>query len=364
MKRRLREVYAAYLDSVARVGDPGYGTTTQGLIVNRYNGADDKWSAPDAMNLHYCISTTSFGLNYATAVLAMNTAAQAWKNVAQVNLIHDVLKDPLCDSTTAGVTFDVLQTANQPYIARAFFPSYPRAARKILIDQSGFGNLGQVTLTGVLRHELGHVLGFRHEHTRPEAGTCFEDNNWRSLTTYDAKSVMHYPHCNGTQTGDLTLTTYDIGGATALYPWPQPALSFRTATGHFLVSEFGGGAYIAADRTAIGSWERFVYADLNGGGLAHGDPINLRAADGTHWVAQGGGGGALNVNSAIFGPYETFRILNLDGWSDFLTGDRVAIQASNGQYVVAEGGGGGGAGSVNANRSAIGPWETFVITLQ
>ena len=36
-----------------------------------------------------------------------------------------------------------------------------------------------------------------------------------------------------------------------------------------------------------------------------------------------------------------------------------------GQFVVAEGGGGGaGPGSVNANRNAVGPWETFVITLQ
>lgn len=34
----------------------------------------------------------------------------------------------------------------------------------------------------------------------------------------------------------------------------------------------------------------------------------------------------------------------------------VALQASNGQYVVAEGGGGD---VVNANRDAIGPWETF-----
>jgi hypothetical protein len=32
--------------------------------------------------------------------------------------------------------------------------------------------------------------------------------------------------------------------------------------------------------------------------------------------------------------------------------------------VVAEGGGGGsGSGSVNANRGAIGAWETFVITV-
>ena len=83
---------------------------------------------------------------------------------------------------------------------------------------TSFGNISPWTLTGVLRHELGHTLGFRHEHTRPESGTCFEDNNWRALTAYDSSSVMHYPQCNGTQNGDLVLTNLDKTGAHALYP--------------------------------------------------------------------------------------------------------------------------------------------------
>ena len=70
----------------------------------------------------------------------------------------------------------------------------------------------------MLRHELGHTLGFRHEHTRPEAGTCFEDTSWRALTAYDSASVMHYPQCNGTQKGDLVLTSLDNQGASSLYP--------------------------------------------------------------------------------------------------------------------------------------------------
>jgi hypothetical protein len=104
------------------------------------------------------------------------------------------------------------------YLARAFFPSSSRRSREVLISTSSFGNIAPWTLTGVLRHELGHTIGFRHEHTRPESGTCFEDNNWRALTAYDASSVMHYPQCNGTQTGDLVLTNLDKQGATALYP--------------------------------------------------------------------------------------------------------------------------------------------------
>jgi hypothetical protein len=86
------------------------------------------------------------------------------------------------------------------------------------VASDSFGNIAPWTLQGILRHELGHTLGFRHEHTRPEAGTCFEDTAWRALTAYDASSVMHYPQCNGTQTGDLVLTDLDRQGATALYP--------------------------------------------------------------------------------------------------------------------------------------------------
>ena len=140
-------------------------------------------------------------------------------------------------------------------------------------------------------------------------------------------------------------------------------ISLRAATGHYLVADAGGGSYVAADRAAIGNWERFDLADPNGGDLRHGDLINLRVNNGSYVVAEGGGGGIVNANRTAAGSWEGFRIQNLEGRSDFLTGDRVALQAVNGQYMVAEGGGGGGSsGSVKANRSAIGSWETFVLT--
>jgi len=68
-------------------------------------------------------------------------------------------------------------------------------------------------------HELGHTLGFRHEHTRPESGTCFEDNNWRPLTPYDSASIMHYPQCNGSSQ-NLNWTQRDADGIKALYGAP------------------------------------------------------------------------------------------------------------------------------------------------
>lgn len=141
-------------------------------------------------------------------------------------------------------------------------------------------------------------------------------------------------------------------------------ISLRAGTGHYLVAEGGGGSFVAADRGAIGNWERFDVADLNGGTFASGDTINLRVNNGSYMVAEGGGGGVVNADRTVASTWESFRIWNLDGGTGFGTGTRVALQAVNNQYVVAEGGGGGsGSGSVNANRGAIGPWEIFTIAV-
>jgi hypothetical protein len=189
------------------------------LIVHQAGGVDAKWSDAQKVNITYCVST-KFNGNYQKVVQAMTDAAGAWEAAANINFVHNTALDANCTANTADVVFDVNPTTGQQYLARAFFPNQGRATRNVLIDSSAFGNLGVWTLTGILRHELGHTLGFRHEHTRPEAGTCFEDNNYRPLTDYDSNSVMHYPQCNGTQKGDLVLTAKDNAGVAALYGAP------------------------------------------------------------------------------------------------------------------------------------------------
>ena len=190
----------------------------QPLIVNLYNGKDDRWPSSTAINLTYCISQSSFGSRYAAVVTAMANATAAWEGTANVNFVHASAQDGSCTSRNTSVVFDVRQVSTSQYLARAFFPSTSRRSREVLISSSSFGNITPYTLEGVLRHELGHTIGFRHEHTRPESGACFEDNNWRALTSYDSSSVMHYPQCNGTNRGDLVLTSLDKTGARALYP--------------------------------------------------------------------------------------------------------------------------------------------------
>ncbi len=214
---QLREGYDRYLASEWSSRQETWAQTNENLIVNLVNGHDDKWSTSAAVNITYCVSSSSFGSRYSAVVNAMDSAAGAWEGTARVNFVHASAYDASCSKTSPTV-FNVRMVRTNQYLARSFFPSTSRSGREILISTSSFGNISPWTLAGVLRHELGHTIGFRHEHTRPEAGTCFEDNNWRALTAYDSASVMHYPQCNGTNKGDLVLTSLDKQGAKLLYP--------------------------------------------------------------------------------------------------------------------------------------------------
>jgi uncharacterized protein (TIGR03382 family) len=209
-EERLYEVYAARQSGQ--------------LAVYTMGGADIKWSPTQKLALTYCVSN-NFGANKAAVVTALSGAAEGgWEMFADVDFKYVPAEDANCTAANPNVLFDVNPVnAQGQYLARAFFPDSPRGDRNILIDPSSFDPQLPWPLRNIIAHEMGHTLGFRHEHIRPEANApnCAEDTNFRGLTPYDRASVMHYPQCNGNSL-DLAFTTVDQTGVAALYGAPAP----------------------------------------------------------------------------------------------------------------------------------------------
>jgi hypothetical protein len=202
----LRAYYETYLQ-------PG------ALAIQRTNRGDARWNDLWKVSLSYCVST-AFGSNHATVVQAMRAAAAAWESAGNLRYEYRPSEDGRCDGSNPYTVFDVRPlNGDKRILARAFFPNDRRIARNVLINGSAFTVQPPYTLEGILRHELGHTLGFRHEHTRPEAGACYEDGTWRAITAYDPYSVMHYPQCNG-KARDFQLSAGDQAGVAAIYGAP------------------------------------------------------------------------------------------------------------------------------------------------
>jgi hypothetical protein len=184
-----------------------------GMLVN---GKLVRWKV--GLKLSYTIKKATFAANEYTIVRdRMRQACTDWEDTCGVEFVHLKELDDTAGHGTALFTVEKQDTGGQ-LIAAAFFPNWSKERRRVIIDPSFFTT--GFDKTGVLRHELGHVLGFRHEHIRPEAPAACPGEDDTDATfpfgAYDPKSVMHY-FCGGVGDRELTITDNDREASQRLY---------------------------------------------------------------------------------------------------------------------------------------------------
>ena len=185
------------------------------------------------LDLAYCVLKPTFTVGqeagYQLAVDCMRKATAGWEEACGVRFVYKAELDTSHKLQPQGVIFTVREfDAGGQFIASAFFPNDPINRRRVLIDPSYYAPDLGFDKVGVLRHELGHVLGWRHEHIRSGAPPgCPDEDTYGTinLTDYDPRSVMHY-FCGGLGTQDFAITDLDKSGAQKVYGPPLGGFLF------------------------------------------------------------------------------------------------------------------------------------------
>jgi hypothetical protein len=213
---------------IAQLGGPSSGPLPGQLLADTLNGQILRW--PLGSTLTYCVIKESFSDEEYNAVVAnMKAAGDAWADACNIKFAHKAELDGIPNTDRSppnGVLFYVKKTNPAGnVIAASFFPRSPRSQRKLVIMPFYFEPRMPMDRVGTLRHELGHILGFRHEHIRSEAPPVCSTGEPLAdaipLTAYDPRSVMHYFCPDGhVGTTQQAITDLDKAGALRIYPKP------------------------------------------------------------------------------------------------------------------------------------------------
>ena len=201
----------------------------QGLLGMERDGKTLRWAR--GRELTYCVWRETFDSDeeHQKVIDGMRDATEGWENICGIKFKHDTSFDHVDSLRFGNVDFPVLrQDGGGNTIAMAFFPDDVVRDRIVWVFDGYFGSSSGFDPVGVMRHELGHVLGFRHEHIRPEAPDLFNPESLEhtvEITAYDSTSVMHYVSGN---VGDpeLKFTDKDREGARQVYGGPDKEYSF------------------------------------------------------------------------------------------------------------------------------------------
>jgi len=206
-------------------------------------GADSVW--PHAQLLTYCVEP-SFGDRYGAVRDALRAATRSWSERLNVQFAEVLPSVADCQGTLVlldtPAVFHVVPLPPGgvlPPVARSFLPDEPlfegnTFAHTLQISDIPFTSTSEDDeLEGLLRHELGHILGFRHEDTGIFWGSsrCSGDSDepYREVAepatspdptasgVYDEASVMMPPRCFKRAAGPPRQSEIDYAGGVRLY---------------------------------------------------------------------------------------------------------------------------------------------------
>ena len=113
------------------------------------------------------------------------------------------------------------------------------------------------------------------------------------------------------------------------FPYFGDVVHFKTHNGHFMRAMSGGGSFISAGSSRIGTWESFTLENLGNGFVA------IKDRSGNYLRVHSWLFGTIRADSSSVGKRERFKWVDMDH-------GKIALKAWNGRYLRADFGGGAG----------------------
>jgi len=248
------------------------GATTIGPHIH------ERWGESRKLELSYCISgmpgdDAENEDAYHKTIRALSSTMAEWERVSGANFVHVAEDDtPGVEAYVIPIGDDFIARADCVAGTKAYFgvvslntgqrqgisngvpqawddpalePIAGNLTRTILLNKSLIEGFGDITLLLVLRHELGHMMGFDHEEVAVPDQAC-EDPEARPLTPVDAHSIMTTPGCHDVLSDDAEhLTHHDRLSAFFLNHTPRARFETGAVSiGYRYAGVLGGGAEI------------------------------------------------------------------------------------------------------------------------
>lgn len=222
--------YAHQRTALRAAREGGVDMERKGLVGILEDNRVVRWAK--GLVLTYAVLKDTFASeeDYDLVVAATAEATGDWEHVCGVDFEHKSEWDDGAGPAGQQPLFLILgYDSGGDFIAMSFFPYHPEYRRRIYLDPVFFQDIGYDKV-GILRHELGHMLGWRHEHIRSGAPAVCPDevlDGTIAWGEYDPQSVMHY-FCGGMGTREMEISDLDAQYARAIYGPPDHEVKYFT----------------------------------------------------------------------------------------------------------------------------------------